>query len=98
MGQNWHLCRAAAPEKDCESRIEISGKTSYCYNFASLLILFFSIILYIGQLAGEHFEEKEEESSATTDTTFPASGSRAEIAPEDQDSAELRVGFAPAKR
>jgi len=35
---------------------------------------------------------------ATTDTTLPAFESRAEIAPEYQDSAESRVEFAPAAK
>jgi len=40
--KSWRgASRADAPEKDCESRIDISGETSYYYNFASLLILFF---------------------------------------------------------
>jgi len=52
----------------------------------------------MGQSAGEHREENEEESFATIDTALPFQPPiRAEIAPEDQDSTKSRMEFAPTK-
>jgi len=43
-------------------------------------------------------KKKKRDLFATTDTAFPAFESRAEIAPEDQDSAESRKEFAPVAK
>jgi len=83
--------------KDCESRIEISGETSYCYNFASLLILFFYYFVRRATRRKTTGRGRRRILFATTGTTFTTSDSRAEIAPEEQDRAESRVEFAPRK-
>jgi len=65
---------------------------------------YFYIILYVGQPVGENLKKRTPGGRrrgiffATTDTALPAFESRAEIAPEDQDSAESLVEFASAAR
>jgi len=100
--KSWRgASRAAAPEKDCESRIEISGGTSYCYKFASLLIVFIFFIYYFVRRATRRYTTRRGRRRSlftTPGTTLTASDSRTEIAPEEQDRAKTRVELTPRNK
>jgi len=66
--------------------------------FALLLIYIFSVpFCTSGKPPENHRERKKRDSFATTDTALTDFEPRTETTPENQDSAESRVEFAPFK-
>jgi len=94
----------ARAERPCQKKIaravSKSPERRAIVIFRVIINLFFFVIFCTSGNLPENIAKKKKKRNhfATTDTALPAFESRAEIAPEDQDSAESRVEFAPTAR